>query len=194
MKPEQLSRKEFLNQSVRLGVLIVGAGTASSLLHSCSNSPAGAKDRGLVFANLDDADEELEKLRKASKILPYGEWSPAQILLHCAQSIRYSIQGYPENKPAIFQNTVGRLAFWNFERKGRMSHDLNAPIPGADILKPSATLEEGIFELRKAFEAFIEHRGEFAPHFAYGALSKKEYESAHAMHIANHLTYLDYSF
>ena len=48
-------------------------------------------------------------------------------------------------------------------------------------------------ELHEAIEAFHRHTGELQPHFAYGRLSKAEYELAHAMHLANHLAAFDIS-
>ncbi len=190
MLQENFSRKEFLHRSLVIGSSLTVTG---SLIQSCSNAPAGAIDRELKFLTFEDADMELEKLGKAHTLLPYGDWNPSQILLHCAQSIYFSIQGYPENKSALFQNTLGKLAFWNFERKGKMSHDLNAPIPNAPALEANVSVQDSILELRKSIEAFINHKKDFAPHFAYGNLTKKEYELAHAMHIANHLSYVGVS-
>ena len=45
--------------------------------------------------------------------------------------------------------------------------------------------------LRRAVQAFAHHAGPLHPHFAYGALSKVQYEQAHAMHLANHLSAFD---
>ncbi|TGL61004.1 DUF1569 domain-containing protein [Leptospira sarikeiensis] len=186
MSGGNFSRKEFIQKSIVTGVIL----SSGSTIVSCSNAPSGAKERGLQLSNFSEAGIELDKLLKANTILQYGEWTPSQILLHCAQSIYYSIKGYPENKSEIFQNTLGKIAFWNFSRKGKMSHDLNAPIPGATGLQSGVSLSDSALELKKAISAFENYSGEFAPHFAYGKLTKKEYELAHSMHIANHLDYL----
>lgn len=193
MNSREISRKHFIRKTAIIGAGIGFVATNESFFSSCSNAPSGVEDRGLVFSNLEEADMEIEKIRRAKKIVPYGVWNAPQILLHCAQSIYFSIQGYPENKSVAFRNTIGKFAFWNFERKGRMSHDLDAPIPGAPALATAISLEESVTELRKSFEAFGNHNKEFAPHFAYGNLTKSEYEQAHAMHIANHLSYVTYS-
>jgi hypothetical protein len=37
-------------------------------------------------------------------------------------------------------------------------------------------------------QAFLKWTGPLRPHFAYGELAKPEYELAHAMHLANHLS------
>ncbi|TGK03071.1 DUF1569 domain-containing protein [Leptospira langatensis] len=189
MSDPNFSRKEFIQKAVAVGILT----SSATVLGSCSNAPAGIKERGLILSNFSEVGVELEKLLLSKEIIPYGEWNPSQILLHCAQSIYYSIKGYPENKSEIFQNTLGKIAFWNFSRKGKMSHDLNAPIPGADILRADVSIQESVIELQKSISAFSHYTGEFAPHFAYGKLTKQEYELAHAMHIANHLDYVTLS-
>ncbi|MFY9514315.1 MAG: DUF1569 domain-containing protein, partial [Rubrivivax sp.] len=61
-------------------------------------------------------------------------WTLPQVLNHLAQSIEYSISGFPALKPAWFQATLGRTAFAVFDARGRMSHSLRAPIPGAPAL------------------------------------------------------------
>lgn len=190
---KRIDRKEFLRSGAGLTLATVCLSGSSVLLQSCSNVAEGTTDRGLRFRSLEEADHEIENLSRAGKVLPYGDWSPFQVLVHCAESIRYSIVGYPENKSKLFQSTLGKFALLSFSIRGKMSHDLNAPIPGAPELPKQGTLEEGVANLRKAMESFINHKGEFAPHFAYGKLSKEEYEMAHAMHIANHLSYLKIS-
>lgn len=189
MSDPNFSRKEFIQKAVVVGVLT----SSTTVFESCSNAPTGVKERGLQFSNFSEVNTELEKILLSKTIVPYGEWSPSQILLHCAQSIYYSIKGYPENKSEVFQNTLGKIAFWNFSRKGKMSHDLNAPIPGADVLQSGVSISDSVLGLKKAISAFSNYNGEFAPHFAYGKLTKQEYELAHAMHIANHLDYVSIS-
>jgi hypothetical protein len=69
-----------------------------------------------------------------------------------------------------------------------MSHDLAEPIAGAPVLEPGADAVQASARLRTAILSFQQWTGPLQPHFAYGALDKKAYESAHAMHIANHLS------
>lgn len=114
-------------------------------------------------------------------------------LTHCAQSIQFALSGYPQAKSELFQRTVGRAAYQVFAWRGQMSHDLSEPIPGAPALRPQADPQAALAELHQAIEAFHRHTGELQPHFAYGRLSKAEYELAHAMHLANHLAAFDIS-
>ena len=60
-----------------------------------------------------------------------GAWSPSQVFNHCAQSLEYSIAGFPEPKPAWFQATLGAAAFRFFRSNGGMKHNLAEPVPGS---------------------------------------------------------------
>jgi hypothetical protein len=115
-------------------------------------------------------------------------WSPAQVFNHCAQSIEYSISGYPELKPAWFRSSVGPLAFSMFAARGAMRHPLNEAIPGAAALTKPATQAQSLQRLRQAFADFAAYQGALQPHFAYGALSHTDYAQAHVLHLYNHLT------
>ena len=113
-----------------------------------------------------------------------GAWTLAQMLDHAAQSVEYSMYGFPVMKPALFRATVGRAAFKVFDTRGAMRHDLAAPIPGAPV--PGTDLQAAISRLVQALRAFDAHAGPLKPHFAYGALDKAQYARAHLMHLANH--------
>ena len=115
-----------------------------------------------------------------------GAWSPAQIFAHLAQSIEYSLDGYPQAKPAWFQQTVGATAFSAFAAAGAMTHNLAEPIPGAPPLLDEADVSVALERLLAALQRFDAHAGSLAPHFAYGALDKRQYRAAHLMHIRNH--------
>jgi len=113
-------------------------------------------------------------------------WTLPQMLQHAAQSIEFSIKGFPEPKPAWFQSTLGSAAFTFFNARGAMSHALDEPIPGAPALDAQQSLKLSVQRLLDAMDAFSAHKGAFAPHFAYGVLSREAYERAHLMHLANH--------
>jgi hypothetical protein len=116
-----------------------------------------------------------------------GSWTLYQVLVHVAQGIEYSISGYPTMRSALFRKTIGRLALRKFLGQGAMSHDLAAPIPGAPPIPPAGPLDDGLARLRKAMADFAALSSEPAPHFAYGPLTRAQYEQVHAMHLANHL-------
>jgi len=183
---KKISRKEFLvKSSIALtATYVITTNTA------CKNEESDM-DKKLRFNNLEDTITELKKMETARKITSNTNWSWFQILNHCAQSIEYSLTGYPENKPALFRITVGKIASTVFSSRGYMSHDLNAPIPSATAIPREGDEKEAMLRLYKAIEDFKNFSGELKIHFAYGELSKPDYEKAHAMHIANHLSFVN---
>lgn len=134
----------------------------------------------------------LTKLRafNPEQLASVGSWNASQILQHCAQSIRYSISGYPQHYSAVFQNTAGKLALNLFAASGRMHHPLDEEIPGAPELVPELPNDLAIRELMYEIQQFINWQGEMAPHFAYGSLSKAQYYSVHYLHLDSHLAQL----
>ncbi|QBF82886.1 DUF1569 domain-containing protein [Shewanella maritima] len=117
-----------------------------------------------------------------------GEWDLAQMLNHCAQSVEYSLSGFPEHKSDLFKHSVGALAFTAFAAKGRMTHGLSEPIPGAPTLAAGGSVAAAAQRFKASLAQFHSFSGMLMPHFAYGYLSKAQYELAHVMHFYNHLT------
>ena len=137
-----------------------------------------------TFPTFAAAMKAVESLAAGHKLV--STWSLAQMLEHAAQSVEYSMHGFPQPRSALFRHTVGSAAFAVFDARGRMSHALDEPIPGAPALAADAPLPAAIERLLAALRAFEAHTGVLAPHFAYGALDKAQYTRAHLMHLANH--------
>ncbi len=108
-------------------------------------------------------------------------------LAHCAQSLEFSVTGFPTQKPAWFQQTIGRVVLGRFLKKGAMSHDVEAAIPGAADVPRDTSAADGAQRLRAAIALFRGHSGPLAPHVVYGKVDRVGCESVHSMHIANHL-------
>lgn len=117
-------------------------------------------------------------------------WPPAQVFNHCAQSIEYSLAGYPQLKPAWFRASAGPAALALFQARGAMQHALNEAIPGAAPLAEPAAADAALDRLEVAFERFLHHTGPLAEHFAYGTLDHRQYTAAHILHVYNHLQWL----
>jgi Protein of unknown function (DUF1569) len=180
--PVDLSRRRaLLSSSARVGLLLGAGGLAA-----CQAS--GMSDRALKFASLAEAEVELQRLAAARERISQTALNWSQTLVHCAQSIELSMSGFPVPKSALFQRTVGAAAITVFSWRGRMSHDLAEPIPGAQPLDAALAPERALARLQAAVRAFGQWGGPLQPHFAYGALDKPRYEQAHAMHLANHLS------
>lgn len=127
------------------------------------------------------ASENLSILEKT------GRWSAYKVFVHCAQSVDYSITGYPEHNSELFKNSIGKMALSAFINKRKMRHNLAEEIPGAEFLANAGDVASALNQLKKSLISFDEFSGELQAHFAYGELTKAEYEQAHAMHFLNHL-------
>lgn len=171
-----MNRRQVLRLGALGSVALAGAGfwALSAGVAPGALSLAGAQQ---VLAGL--ATKQLVSLKG---------WSPAEVFNHCAQSIEYSIGGYPELKPEWFRASVGPLAFSAFAARGAMHHALDEAIPGAAALDQPASQAEALQRLQRAFADFAAYQGELQPHFAYGALSHADYAQAHVLHLYNHLS------
>ena len=141
-----------------------------------------------TFRTWKRAQEAVLELLFNDKVVDGNPWNLSQVMQHLAQSIEYSMQGFPAPKGAWFRATVGSGAFAVFNARGQMSHTLDEPIPGAPALDASQALKTSVNRLLAAMDAFAQFNGTLRPHFAYGELTKAQYERAHLMHLANHWT------
>ena len=146
---------------------------------------AGCQGEMQSFATWRYAREAVLELRfKEPKL--HSSWNLTQMLQHAAQSVEFSMTGFPELRPAWFRATLGSAAFTFFNARGSMSHTLDEPIPGAPALDASQSLKLSVQRLLDAMDAFTAFQGALAPHFTYGTLTRDQYERAHLMHLANH--------
>jgi hypothetical protein len=117
-----------------------------------------------------------------------GHWNGFQTLSHLAQSVEFSMTGYPQHKSELFKSMIGKSAFKLFSQKGKMFHNLEEVIPGAAELTPQGATEQAMARLITALEKFSQFQLPLAPHFAYGELSHEDYALAHVMHVYDHFS------
>ncbi len=180
-----MKRRQFMSLLVPLSLfsglsLPVSHGLAAS---KSMNHPSLMIE--LESFTIDDVIVFLQAL-PLERLVTAGQWNLSQIFNHAAQSIEFSMMGYPQHKSEMFRRSIGPLAFQAFALWGRMSHDLAEAIPGANKLKAnddSAALQR----LIQALTHFDQFQGPLQPHFAYGELNKHEYALAHVLHLNNHL-------
>ncbi len=134
---------------------------------------------------LQEVSEILKNL-EPKQLKPFGKWTVGQTFLHLAQSVEYSMIGYPKSEFFLIQNTLGKLMKMKFLKQGYMKHNLNSPIPGAPELGLVSELE-GLNQLLTATNAFLKFNQELEPHFFLGKMNKSEFDFIHAMHIIEHL-------
>lgn len=138
--------------------------------------------------NLVQARESLLKLRASATSVPSRGMSLHQVLLHCTQSIDYSLTGFPQMKPKLVRVTIGSLVAGRYLSRGRMSHNLDAPVPGAPKLPAEGDLNAAWDGLFAALDRFERHASPVHEHFIFGTLSKQDFGRLHAMHIADHVS------
>ena len=163
--------------------MLVAAGAVTAA--AAAGTGAWIMGGSMRFKTIDEARAALAALAAKPPHMT-GTWNLAQVLNHAAQSVEYSLDGFPQPKPTWFRATVGPLAFKVFDARGAMKHPLDAPIPGAPALDAGAPLDAAMQRLLAAFDRFERHAGALQPHFAYGALDKPTYARAHLMHLADH--------
>ena len=180
--PDDLSRRRVLT----LALAAIPGTMLAATTSGCAGTPAN--DRMLSFRSLDEALRELDRLTQPEPLAPATEWDWATTLNHCAQSIEFSMTGFPQARSRLFQLTAGATALKIFSWRGRMTHDLGEAIPGAPLLSRNADTTAAIARLKRAAQDFAQWTEPLQPHFAYGELTRKEYEQAHAMHLADHFS------
>lgn len=159
---------------------VMAAAVAVPLLAGCEPAPVqGLADWPAALAALE---------RLGPDWVNGTDWDLARVLHHLAQSIEYSMQGFPQLNSAAFRATVGPTALAYFNWRGRMQHGLTEPIPGAPPLANGQPVASAVQRLRTAMQAFDAHTGALHPHFAYGPLDKPAYRRAHLLHLADHWT------
>ena len=102
-----------------------------------------------------------------------------------AASRSFKLLSPPDN--AQLGKVIPKFVLGRFLKKGAMSHDTHAPIPGAGDVDRNTSTEAGKQRLKDAIALFRGHSGELKPHVVYGPVDRARYERVHAMHIANHL-------
>ena len=61
--------------------------------------------------SLDDALRWLDRVDQAGSVRSSTDWKMGAVFEHLAQSIDMSLDGFPQPKSALFQQTAGTLAF-----------------------------------------------------------------------------------
>lgn len=173
MKSRSMKRRSFLFKSSLATVAIASAAV-------------GWRRWQLPEAPSSALIDELDALR-TRELRGTGAWSPYRVFTHLAQSIDFSMAGYPSMKPDWFTHSVGPVAFFAFETAGAMHHGLAEPIPGAAPIAADGDSPQALSDLIASLERFMAHRGRLHPHFAYGALDHRQYAHAHVLHVRDHL-------
>lgn len=172
-----MKRRQFIKTSIVFGSTFVGLSAGTYLFIDETNKSE---------LTITSALKKLEFLSNKN-LVHTGEWQLNKIFVHCAQSVEYSMSAFPEHKSAFFKNTAGKLAFSLFSAKGKMTHRLSEAIPGSPTIDENISTTDALNYLKASLIDFLNYNQALSPHFAYGKLTKNEYEIAHVMHLYNHL-------
>lgn len=114
-------------------------------------------------------------------------WSPGVTMVHCAYSVEYLLDGFPQLRNIIVRRVIGPPVARRFLRVGAMSHHTDEPIPGAPPIDPATSWEEGRDRLIAAINRYEAHTGPLQEHFAYGRLSAHDGDRLNALHVSDHV-------
>ncbi|PCJ32887.1 MAG: hypothetical protein COA99_16185 [Moraxellaceae bacterium] len=180
-----MSRKSFLRLTA--GVAVTAA--VGTSLTGCG----AAEGRQLTFSTIDEVLSELDLMEaNVDTVIMDQPYSLYKALTHMAQSLEYSMTGYPKlDSPVV--RSVKKIGFLAFKSQGYMTHDLAAPVPDAPAISDEGPLDAAFLRLRNACNDFQVHTGALHPHFSYGVLNRDDWELAHSFHCANHFSKLTYS-
>lgn len=168
-----MNRRSFIIAGI--AVVIAGSGAVAVSAHRYQT-------------NMDVLLTRLESLR-GTTLQSNTAWNASQVFQHLAQSVEGSIHGFAELKPAWFRASIGPVALAVFKARGKMTHPLTEPIPGAAELDPLVPADAALDRLLAALRE-LQQLPQSQPHFAYGALSVADSLAAHQLHIEQHLTAL----
>ncbi|MEM7183207.1 MAG: DUF1569 domain-containing protein [Spirochaetota bacterium] len=181
----QQTRLQFLEHSAKTSLLVLGS---TAFMNASCSSTEVKQVRKVRLQSLEETLTALQPFAKDTKYKLAGNWSLNEVFEHCAQSVEYSMTGFPENRSVVIRQTIGKLVKSKFLGQGYMSHNLNDPILGAPALTPAESYQPGLQRLLASIRKFQAFTDELKIHFVFGSATKEEYDKLHAMHIANHLS------
>jgi hypothetical protein len=120
-------------------------------------------------------------------VRPRGPLSLAQVVAHCAQSLECAVNGYPQPRSWLVRRLVGPMVARRFLSRGRMRHDVGAPIPGLPV-PDTDDVHAARERLAAAIQRFSAHEGTHPEHFAFGRLDHDEAARLQALHLLDHLS------
>tara|TARA_A100001391_G_C5009824_1_gene262955 strand:+ start:354 stop:839 length:486 start_codon:yes stop_codon:yes gene_type:complete len=145
--------------------------------------------RELHFDDLNAAMEEARSLL-ASGYQRHGNWSLGQICRHLTLVQDPSVAGYPKwmSLFAFLRPVMRRVLLPKI-----LSGDSPRGIRTASMFVPPADLDDAreVEVFATSVARFQAHLGDYAPHPAFGRLSRARVEQIHAAHAAHHLRFLD---
>lgn len=150
--------------------------------------------RQLSFDTLDAAVADARGLL-VSGYRSAGKWDLAQVCGHCADWLRFPVEGYPRGPLPIramlwlMKVTVGKTARHKILRERRFK--TGTPTMPATV-KPRGAIDDaaGVDELARAVDQFQRHSGPYHSSPLFGNMTRAEHEQLQRIHLAHHLSFL----
>jgi hypothetical protein len=142
--------------------------------------------RELRFKNFEDIRQELANLEKGP-VVTTGNWTYFQILEHCRKALEGSMKGLKRDLSWWKRYVIGPIGMRKTLRDGFIPTGIGSPMKGTPVERVEGDEKAALEQLRKALEAFEKFEGPLSDHPRFGQMSKKNWVSFHAMHLANHL-------
>ena len=159
---------------------------------SAPSTPDAPASLAALVAFVDTLELRVRQDGSGSALLsPRGTYTFSQTVQHAAQSIGYSMTGYPRLAPVSLRVTVGRAVKHLFLRRGAMRHNLSAPVSGAPDLDPGLRDLAAIAVLRATVSRLAGFDGALQPHPTYGRCTKEQVASLQTLHLREHLPGVD---
>jgi len=159
-----------------------------------------ANRRSLSFASLNDvlADlDAIEAAHSAGTLSTTGNWTPGQILWHCASAFEASIDGFPADiKVPISLRILGKL----IKKKatapgGEAPTGFKIPPNFAAVFQPASdvTFEQGLSKMRDVIKKVVGGTRMEQPSPIFGTMSHEQWTNLHIGHCQMHLSFLHLS-
>jgi hypothetical protein len=145
--------------------------------------------RSLRFDDWDQVLADVEMLaQQGYENAERGNWSLGQNCEHMAKPLEMAVDGFPKVASWPVRVVTRMLVLKKMLRHDRINFRARAPA----FVVPADNVDDagGIEHLRQAIERFRNHRGEFAPHVAFGQLDRDDWVHTMLWHCEHHLSFL----
>lgn len=144
--------------------------------------------RDVCYADLSEFINDVEQLA-ATEHRTLGNWTLAQIIQHLADTMKFSLDGFPTKAPWFARTFIAPLIKNSYLTRP-LKPGLKLPKDAEVLLPPSDTnLQTALHNLRRVVSR-MEHETPSAPHPFFGPLASQEWEAMHLRHAALHLSFV----
>lgn len=159
------------------------------------NTKAVTDRRNLRFSSLEEIRRDVDAIAEAHQagtLRTTGNWSPGQILQHCAKFMRLSMDGFPPGGPPWIFRVIAKLLFKKKATRGEpMPPGIKLP-KGASFLLPEdgVAFETGLADMQNIFKRLDDGEKFTKPSPLFGPLTHEQWSALHCGHCSLHFSFL----